>query len=232
MTINARNRTPAYVASLRPEPVRIFSQTDWRPRRLQALITRHIEDFSASREIADIAEPLAARVTALPSPLRFRRLIGRYAEAVHEFVGTVTGWVGSSDDAESRTAHLVNEPGKRQRAMTLLADLAQRPEMPEISDEMVLGGAWVEVLTAMAEPVDAPLNDLLMRAYPPGSPELCGQRSHLERLEHLLYETVDLAAVAIERNLRKVESEPPPAPLAVSDDEQKRAELKLLGVKI
>jgi hypothetical protein len=61
------------------------------------------------------------------------------ADAAHELVSTVVGWLAgwlAETDALAKTKHLAGEPGKRTYAMTTLIDLAQRPALPEITDGM------------------------------------------------------------------------------------------------
>lgn len=118
-----------------------MNQADDRRRRRQHMPTVNTEKFSAICEIADVAGPMAAAVAALPNPLQLKRPILAYADAAHEFAGTLTGWEVERD-ARSKTAHLADDEGKRRAAMTLLIDLAPRPALPEITDEMIADGSW------------------------------------------------------------------------------------------
>lgn len=86
----------------------------------------------------------------------------------------------------------------------------------------------VAALVEMVAPVDSPLADLLAHAFPPGAPALRGQLSRSEKLDALLRETVDRAALSLERALDRAEK-PTPAPTARPDP---RAELAALGIDV
>ncbi|OBB32575.1 hypothetical protein A5792_02480 [Mycolicibacterium peregrinum] len=206
---------------------RRYSQVELRRRRRAHLPTVNTGKFSLSREIADVAGPLAAQVAALPNPLQLRRPILAYADSAHEAAGTVTGWEAERD-ARRRTEHLADDEGKRRYAVTTLIDLAPRPALPEITDEMIADGSWATALTEMVAPVDAALSDLLARAFPPGAPPLRGQPSRSDRLDRLLRETVDRAALSLERALDAAEKQTP-APTAKPDP---RAELEAMGIEV
>ncbi|MDC8992420.1 hypothetical protein PR371_00305 [Mycobacterium marinum] len=139
----------------------------------------------------------------------------------------MTGWVAERD-ARRRTEHLADNEGKRRYAVTTLIDLAPRPALPEITDEMISDGSWVTALVEMMTPVDHPLADLLARAFPPGAPPLRGQLSRSERLDRLLRETVDRAALSLERALDTAAKQTP-APAAKPDA---RAALAALGIEV
>lgn len=230
MTVRAKNRTYAATAAAAHRPPRRYSQAENRQRRRSGKLTRNTGDFSAVREIADTAGPLAARVTYLATPLRVRRLVLDYADAAHEFVSTVTGWLAEVD-ARRRTEHLAADPGKRHYAVTTLVDLAPRPSLPEITEASILDGSWAAAVTAMADTVDAPLAALLAKAYPPNANELRGQPSRSERLDRLMRETVDRAALALDRALHTAESQPAPTPSAPTTADP-RAELAALGINV
>ncbi|MGE0216506.1 hypothetical protein [Mycolicibacterium sp.] len=206
-----------------------MDQTEDRSRRRKHLPTVNTGQFCASREIADVAGVLAARVAAQPNPLRLRAPILAYADAAHEFVGTVRGW-DAERDARARTEHLADEPGKRKYAMTTLIDLAARPALPDITDAMILDGSWVAALVAMVAPVDAALSDLLARAFPPGAPALRGQPSRSDRLDALLRETVDRAALSLQRAVDAAERAAASTAPTVRPDP--RAELAALGIDV
>ena len=55
----------------------------------------------------------------------------------------------------------------------------------------------------MAEPYSAPLAELLGRSYPPDADALRGQPSRSERLDRLLRETIDRAALSLERYVER-----------------------------
>jgi hypothetical protein len=205
-----------------------MDQDQVRRRRRAHMPTVNDGCWSMSREIADVAWPFAAQVAARPSPLKLRREVLAYADAAHEAAGTVTGWL-AEHNARTKTAHLADDEGKRRYAMTTLIDLAPRPALPEITDEMIADGSWVVALTEMVEPINAALSDLLARAFPPSAPALRGQASRSDRLERLLRETVDRAALSLERAL-KAAAERPAAPTAPAADP--RAALAALGIDV
>jgi hypothetical protein len=146
---------------------------------------------------------------------------------VHEATGTAVGWLAEID-ARRRTEHLAGDPGKRRYAMTTLIDLAQRPALPDITDAMILDGSWAAALTEMSEQVDAALSDLLARSLPPNADALRGQPSRSERLDRLLRETIDRAAMDLERRLDRDDKRQPVA--TTSPDP--RAELAAMGVEV
>lgn len=203
-------------------------QAEVRRRRRAHLPVVHDGDWSLRREVAEVAGPLADRVVAQPSPLKLRRQVHAFADAAHEAAGTVTGWL-AEHDARAKTAHLADDEGKRKYAMTTLIDLAPRPTLPEITDEMIADGSWVAALIEMVEPIDAALGDLLARAFSPGAPALRGQASRSDRLERLIRETVDRAALSLERAVNAA-AERPTAPTKTAVDP--RAELAALGIDV
>lgn len=229
--------TPAQRASLpnAPQrPARRYSQAELSERRRGGLSVHYTGQFSLTREIALMCEPLARRIAAADRPARFLHAptagaVPTLAEAVHEAVGIVVGWVAERD-ALAKTAHLAAEPGKRRAAITTLVDLAQRPALPEITDDMLAAGTWAAALTAMAAEVDAAFSDLLARAYPPGASELRGQTSRSDRLVALLRRTIDHAALALERRLDRDERADYSHPVQSTTDP--RAELAALGINV
>ncbi|MFT9527257.1 hypothetical protein ACM0AU_22415 [Mycobacteroides abscessus subsp. abscessus] len=219
---------------IKPKPYRpsrgrlAMKQAEVRRRRRAHLPVVHDGDWSLRREVAEVAGPLAARVVAQPAPLQLRRQVLGFADAVHEAAGSATGWL-AEHDARAKTAHLADDEGKRRYAMTTLIDLAPRPALPEITDEMIADGSWVGALTEMVEPIDAALADLLARAFPPGAPALRGQASRSDRLEGLLRETVDRAGLSLERALVAAAERPASATRTAVDP---RAELAALGIDV
>ena len=115
---------------------RRHGQDENRRRRRLGKITENGAVFSAVAEIGAAGMPLAARATYVQAPLRLRRWVLDYADAAHEFVGTISGWLAEAD-ALARTTHLADQPGARRYAVTTLVDLAQRPALPEITDAMM-----------------------------------------------------------------------------------------------
>lgn len=235
--------TPAHRASVptAPQcPARRYTQAELRERRNKGLPPGHYgADWSLAREIALVCEPLARRIAAADRPSRFRHSatagsVPTLAEAVHELVGVAVGWVAEAD-AYAKTAHLAAEPGKRRYAVTTYIDLAQRPALPEITDEALADGSWAAALTAMANDLDAAFSDLLSRAYPPGAPELRGQPSRSDRLVELLRRTIDRAALALERRIDRDEraerrQTAQTGQTAQTPDDRARAELAALGI--
>ncbi|MGD1282052.1 hypothetical protein ACKUUI_02315 [Mycobacterium seoulense] len=233
MSAARRYGTPAYRASVpgAPQPTRPrrYSQTELRERRRVGMTVGHYGgDWSLAREIADVVTPLAERIADADRPARFshsQASVPWLAEATHEAVGVVVGWLAEAD-ARVKTAHLAAEPGKRRYAMTTLIDLAQRPALPEVTDAMLADGSWAAALTAMADSIDAAFSGMLARAYPPGAPGLRGQASRAEQLVRLLGRTIDRAALALEQRLDRDEQADHRQP-APTDP---RAELAALGI--
>lgn len=196
-------------------------------RRRGNLSVDDYRGFSVCREIADVTGPLAAQVAALSSPVQVRRRVLAYADAAHEAAGTMTRW-HAERDARRRTEHLADDPGKRKYAMTTICDLAPRPALPEITDEMIADGSWAAALVEMVTPVDGALRDLLATAFPPGAPALRGRPSRSHLLAALLRETVDRAALSLQRALDAAD-QGPPTPTTKPDP---RAELAALGIEV
>ncbi|WP_237394163.1 hypothetical protein [Mycobacterium paraintracellulare] len=232
--------TPAHRASVptgqpqRPVAPRRYTQDELRARRRAGFMAGYYGgDWSLAAEVAAVVAPLADRIAAADRPERFRHspvCVPLLAEAVHELVGVVIGWVAQRD-ARARTSHLKDDPGRRQAAMTLICDLAKRPELPEVTVDMLADGSWSAALIAMADSVDVELADLLARAYPPNAAGLRGQVSRSERLHELLRRTLDRAAVAMEQRLDRDEHNRPASADHRTPDERARAELAALGVK-
>src|SRR5262249_6277915 len=100
------NRTYAARAAAAgiPEPSRVFSQQDWRTRRRRRLVTEALtEPFSVSREVADVAVPLAQRIAGLaarddgrvnapPTSMRFHKLVIDFADAVYAAMAGLLTW--------------------------------------------------------------------------------------------------------------------------------------------
>ncbi|BBZ08292.1 hypothetical protein MDOR_24610 [Mycolicibacterium doricum] len=233
--VAAKNRTHAALAAQHPQPPRRYSQAELRERRRTGFTAGHYGgDWSLAREIADVVGPLAQRIAADERPSRFMRssaTVPWLAEMVHEAVGVVVGWVAEAD-ARRRTAHLANEPGKRRYAVTTLVDLATRPALPEITDKMLKSGAWAAALVAMADGIDDAFSDLLTHSHPPNAAALRGQPSRSEHLARLLRETIDRAALALERRLNRDDhgDHHPTGETASTPDDRARAELESLGV--
>lgn len=215
-----------------PEPVTAlvaFDQDEQRRRRRQHLGVVLRGEFSLAAEVAAITGPLARRVANRPEPLAFRPYVTELADAVHEAVSTVVGWLAELD-ARRVTEHLADDPAKRAYAVRKIVDLAQRPMLPEVTDAGLNSGGWSAALVTMAEPVSAQLSDLLGRAIPPGDDRLRGHSSRSEQVVTLLRETIDRAALALGRRLDWAESQP--APRRSADPADVVAELRELGVNL
>ncbi len=200
-----------------------------RTRRGQRLRNRY-PSFSMSGEITEQFGPLAAQIAARYAPERYQAMVASAVELVHEGVGTAAGWAGQPD-AFSKTKHLAGDRAARERAITLIGDLTQRPALLEVTAEMLIDGSWVASLAAMAVPLDAPLSALLARAAPPGSNALKGNLSRSEQLDKLLRETIDRAAGKLTRQLDQASRHPffqPP----VAQDDAARDELAKMGVAL
>lgn len=229
--------TPAHCASLPDAPrqtPRRYSQDELRARRRAGFVAGHYGgDFSLAAEVAAVVTPLADRIAAAEHPGRFRvssASVPWLVDEVHELVGVVVGWVAEAD-ARRKTAHLADEPGKRRYAIQTLIDLAKRPALPEVIDDMLADGSWSAALIAMADGIDAAFSDLLRHSYAPGAMELRGQVSRSERLDALLRRTIDRAAVALDRRLDRDEHHRRPAPDDRAPDDRARAALAAMGVQ-
>lgn len=221
-----RRRVPPAI----PEPV--FDQAELRVRRRGRQRVAYTSDFSLSREIDDVCSPPAARIAELPNPRGALVWVSDLAEATHEAVSVIVGWLAEVD-AKRKTEHLAAEPARRRNAITRLVDLTPRPPLPEISEDDLRTGAWVAVLTALVQPYTAPLAELLARAHPPDAEALRGTPSRSQRLERLLAETVDRRALSLERFIDRAAAtrRHRPADPAEAKRDQARRELAELGVQ-
>jgi|SRR6516165_4782126 len=161
MTVAARNNTPAARAAQRPQRTPVYSQPELRERRRKGLRVTLGDGWSLTAEVAAICEPLARRIAAAPRPAAYRRYVDDLADAVHDLVSAAAALLARAD-AQRKTSHLgVDDRGRSIRA---LVDLAERPELPQIGDEQLIGGTWPSVLLLMAEPYSADLSRLLGNA--------------------------------------------------------------------
>lgn len=236
MTARRYYGTPAHLASLpdapqQKRPPRPFTQAELRERRRAGLTVGHYGGgWSLAREIAEAVNPLAQRIAAADRPARFAHSMHSVpwlAEATHELVGTVVGWVAERD-ARAKTAHLADEPGKRRYAMTTLIDLAKRPALPQITDEALADGSWAVSVVAMADGIDTAFSELLAQSYPPGAPALRGQLSRSQQLDALLARTIDRAALELSRRLDRDEHADR---RRTTTDPDPRAQLAALGIQ-
>lgn len=201
-------------------------QAEQRQRRRQHLTVRYGEPFDLTAEIYDICQPLAEKVAAEPWPQTYRADVDDLAEAVGSLVIVVSDLVATAD-ARRKTGDL--DAADRGRAVAVLKELTERPQVPAISDGMLSSGLWVQELTALAGPLTGKLSDLLSRAAAPGT-----RRGLLSVSEQLVegLRLVDRAAVALERHLQRAEvmrsSRPARRP---APPDKLRAELEKLGVR-
>lgn len=221
------SRRRAEAAAQSPARVPTYTQDELRERRRKYLSHVYTGAFDLSAEVEAICDPLARRVAARPRPAAHRREVDDLADAVHELVSTVVGWLAEAD-ARGKTEHL--DADKRGRSMRLLRDLAQRPASPEIDGNMLVDGSWSASLIAMTEPYTTPLADLLARAFPPNSSALRGRESSSELLEAALRE-VDRAARELAYRLDRAEAQPP-GTVTPTKTEAVRAELAKMGVQL
>lgn len=184
---------------VKPSPT--LPQPEQRDRRRNHLRVHYGQNFSLTAEVADIVTPLAAKIAGAPepTPCRCRDDVQSLAGAVHEMVGTVIGWL-AENQAHRKLDKTPDLPADaRARSIRLLVDLAERPKLPEITDDAIYSGAWATALVDMARPFSDPLAKYLGRATPPGL-VVVGQ-SASERLEAALRH-VDHAALELMRRLR------------------------------
>lgn len=219
MTAMKHYGTPAHRAAQRPQPRPVYSQAELRDRRRKQLPGTLEGGWSLSSEMAAICGPLAAGVAAATCPAGYWRAVDQLTDAVHETVSAAVGLLARAD-AERRCRHLgVDDRG---RSVQALVDLAERPKLPEFTDDDLAAGTWAATLTALADPYSADLSGLLDRAL---------TTAVSDRMLAVLRE-VDLAALALRRRLdRDAKSSAPAAtPAAATDADRKRAELHALGV--
>ncbi len=179
------SRRRAALAAANPAREPTYSQAELRERRRTHLSHVYGASFSLSAEVEAITEPLARRVAALPNPAALADKVDLVAAAAHEVAHVAIGLLAGRE-----------------------ADLAQRPPLPEITDDDLKSGRWAAALVALVEPYSARLGALLGRAFPPNSPELRGHPSASERLEAAL-RTLDRAALDLGRLLDRAEVDGP-----------------------
>lgn len=174
-----------------PAPRAKASQADLRDRRRKRLPIHYTRTFNVSAEFEAVCTPVAHQISQLLDPLVMRCDIEGVVDAAHEVMDTTVRLL-----VESRTA----DAGVTRR---LVADLAVRPRLPEITDAQIISGSWVSKLTAWVEPYSGDLAALLGRALPPRHDGLRGNPSASERIERAL-RVLDSAVLTAERRLPKV----------------------------
>ena len=216
---------PVLSRSTKTEHDHSAEQVAQRERRRKHLTVVYGEGFDLLVEVHDIARPLADRVGVEPRPLVFRDDVADLAESVHSLAVAVFDLVTAAD-ARRRTAHL--GPNERGRAMKVLAEIAERPAAPAITDAMLSSGLWVQELCDLAGPYGGRLSDLLAHALAPGARR--GLLSPSEVVVEAL-RLVDRSAVALERHLdRAALTRAQPRRRAAKPNP--RAELAKMGVHL
>ncbi|MGJ6122979.1 hypothetical protein QN239_10410 [Mycolicibacterium sp. Y3] len=150
--------------------------------------------FNVATEVCDVCTPLAIEISRLKNPVSMRRDIEDILDAVHELQVTNVSLI-----AESRTL----AEDIRAQSRTAAADLAVRPQLPEIGDTQIVSGTWVSPLVQYVEPYAADLAHLLSVALPPDDQRLKGAPSASDRLVKAL-RGLDHAVATAERRLVKV----------------------------
>jgi len=152
---------PAPFSPLQLPPLQVdFTQAEARRERHQGFIgSTHYLVFDAVAEVREQAGPLVGEIRELlGTPPVFREdradevagvvsiapgfYVVRLAQAVHRArikLAEVLARVPSSPEVRERLAAVVRDPAQQRR--------------PEISDEVVRSGAWLDVLVAHIEPV-------------------------------------------------------------------------------
>ncbi|BCO41217.1 hypothetical protein MINTM001_23560 [Mycobacterium paraintracellulare] len=211
--------TPAHRASQHPQSRRVYSQSELCDRRRRQLPVTLEGGWSLSTEVAAICAPLAEGVAAATSPAGHWRAVDQLTDAVHGAISVAVALLARAD-AERRCRHLgVDDRG---RSVQALVDLAERPKLPEITDDDLAAGTWAATLTALADAYSADLSGLLGRAR---------TTTVSDRMLAALRE-VDLAALALQRRVdRDIAAKSRIAkPAVATDADRKRAELHELGV--
>jgi hypothetical protein len=209
-------------------------QVEQRQRRRTHRLLTYGGEFDLLREVADVTTPLAARVAAEPRPAACGAGVDELVAATHAAVVAIGDMLAESD-AQRRTAHLPVE--RRGQAVKLLVELAKaerRPSPPDVDRDLLVSGAWPEILVDHCRPIAGPLSDLLERAAPPGA--LRGALSVSERLEGAL-RGIDRAAALLERGLdaaarQRAEQRGSRAAQRPSESDKKRAALAEMGVQL
>ena len=120
-------------------------------------------------------------------------------------------------------------------AIRKLCHLAERPTLPEISDDMLVSGEWAATLVNLVSPYADELADLLGAAWPPGHDALRGQRSASERVEAALrvIDAADLSSAtgSLDRAERSL-AERRRQPTGPTEADKTRAELAELGIQV
>ncbi|OHT54094.1 hypothetical protein [Mycobacteroides chelonae] len=174
-----------------PAPKVSPDQDELRSRRRKRLPLRYGGTFNLAAEIEAVITQAAQEASRLADPLPLRGAIENVLDAVHESM-----FVSVSLLSESKAS----DPNITRR---LVADLAARPRLPEISDAQIISGSWVHALAAWTEPYAGDLARLLANAHPPGHDALRGNPSASERVERAL-RGLDRAVLTLERRIPQI----------------------------
>jgi hypothetical protein len=144
-----------------------FPQDQARERRRRGLRVQYGADFDLAAEVADVLQPLAAGVSEVLSgplvlrdttvdgkPLALRPEVEAVAEAVHGVRAAVVELLAGDRQLSAQ-------------ARSRLAAAVGRADAPEIDDEELRVGTWVDVLAAHVGPLAGDLGALLGRSAPP-----------------------------------------------------------------
>ncbi len=211
-------------------------QLEQRRRRRTRMRVRLGAEWDLLAEVHDIISPLGERLAAEPIPAIYRADVDELRVSVHALVGVIFDMVTASD-CRHATRHL---PARdRARAAKLLATLAERPAaVPEISDEQLASGNWVEALSEHVGPFSGRLADLLAKAKPPDDAALRGSPSVSERVVNAL-RVIDLAATSLDQHLYRSEffrkasrRNLTGTKTGINTTEHARAELARMGVEL
>ncbi|MCX2934048.1 hypothetical protein ORI20_27650 [Mycobacterium sp. CVI_P3] len=171
---------PAKPSHPRPQLVpTIHPQDVARERRRKGLSVQYVGDFSLSGEVRGMCAPLAAEMTVMFSgrlggmrvvspvqsgtfeqarELPFRAQVAELAGAVHELMLAVAALLGDRQLGSSASG--------RSQAAAVVSDPAHAGP-PQVTDEDVKSGAWVEVLAGHVAGLDVELAAQLGRAALP-----------------------------------------------------------------
>jgi hypothetical protein len=174
-----------------PAPKAKASQAQLRDRRRKRLPNHLTRTFNVANEIEAVCTPVGVEISRLSEPLSMRSNVEAVVDAAHEVMDTTVRLL-----AESKTA----DPNITRQ---LVADLAVRPRLPEITDAQIISGSWASELSAWVEPYAGDLAALLGRSLPPRHDGLRGNPSASERIERAL-RGLDAAVLTAERRLPKV----------------------------
>lgn len=182
-------------------------------------------------EVESVCPPLAARISAQPSPTAFYGPVAELIAAIHGASSAFAALLAERD-ARRRTAHL-DDYESRSRAVRLLVGSRPRPACPDLDAADLAGGDWVRVAVEDVRPVSGPLAAFLGDAQLPNA---AGRGSGLSLSERVVSELrgIDLAALDVERLLDRAdrtrcESTDQPAPVEVDPVAE---ELRALGVTL